>query len=71
MPYLPKPDGEKHKAFGVSFDEITVSRLEALLGIRPGKRSEVFRDLIVDSMRRNYGHDWEVRADVLRENKAA
>lgn len=71
MPFPLKQDHEKRRAFGISIDERTVSRIDTLLGIRPGKRSEQYRGLLIEGIERRYGPDWEAKADRLLEGAAA
>lgn len=71
MPFPLKADHEKRQAFGISLDRRTVDRLDVLLGIRPGKRSEQYRELLIEGIERRYGADWASKADRLLEGVAA
>ena len=63
MPFPQQPT--RKKGFGISLDETVVEKIDALLSIKPGKRSEAYRDLLLEGVERRYGRDWAEKADRL------
>lgn len=76
MAYVAKPSGTKRKAFGISLDETTVARIDALAeasipGGAHGRRSLFVRDLIELGLSQRFGANWREMADRMRGPVAA
>lgn len=65
MPQKPKPESEKRRTFGVSFDAELAERLDVLQPKRGG-RSQFICDTLEIGLERRFGPDWREMADRLR-----
>lgn len=64
MPYPKQPDHLKKRGVGVSLDDLTIRRIDALhKGI--GRRSDLLRRAVLIGLASIFGKDWEKKADAL------